>query len=66
MFFPEKIKLFNFLFTTLAKDEDENESEIADEFAEEDLPQNDVEQKEGQNDPRGRRQLRRRRRRRSD
>ena len=63
LFPPDKIKLFNFLFTTLAKDEDEIESEIADEFAEEDLPQNDVEQKQGQNDPWGRRRRRRRRRR---
>ena len=62
LFFPEMIKLFNFLFNTLAKDEDEIENKIADEFAEEDLPQNDVEQKQGQNDPWGRRRRRRRRR----
>ena len=47
------------MFNTLAKDEDENE--IADEFAEEDLPQNDDEQKQGQNDPWGRRRRRSRR-----
>ena len=61
LIFPDMISLFNFLFNTLAKDEDENE--IADEFAEEDLPQNDDEQKQGQNDPWGRRRRRRRRRR---
>ena len=59
MLFPS---LFSVLFHkgTLAKGDDENEIEN-DEFAEEDFSPNDVEQKQGQNDPWGRRRRRRRR-----
>ena len=54
-------KVFFCLFRKGALAKDEDEKEIADEFAEEDLSQNDVEQKQGQNDPWGGRRRRRRR-----
>ena len=56
MLFPS---LFSVLFHkgTLAKGDDENEIEN-DEFAEEDFSPNDVKQKQGQNDPWGRRRRR--------